>query len=98
MFRYEATCVVWASSGKGAWHFVTLPPELTEQLKVVRGGASRAWGSMRVEAVIGQSRWRTSLFPDSKAGAFLLPIKADVRAREGVKVGETVQVAVEVVL
>lgn len=97
-FRYQAECEIWVFAGKGGWHFATLPPNLTEPLRTVRGGHSGAWGSLRVEATVGASTWRTSLFPDSKAGAFLLPIKAAVRKKEKIAAGDTVLVTVEVAL
>jgi len=95
-FRYEAECELWTSPGKGGWCFITLPRDWTSPLKVVRGSQAGAWGSMRVEATIGASTWRTSLFPDSKAGAFLLPIKAEVRRREGIAPGDRVRVVVTI--
>jgi hypothetical protein len=97
-FRYDAECEIWAYSGKGGWHFATLPADLTAPLKTVRGGQSRAWGSMRVEATIGGSSWTTSLFPDSKSGCFLLPVKAAVRKQEGISAGDLVRVIVKIAL
>lgn len=92
---YEVEGEVWAYSGPGGWHFLTLPSELTQGLKTMRG-KSRAWGSMRVQVQLGDARWSTSLFPDTRSGAFLLPIKAEVRRREGVAAGDRVQVTIEV--
>ncbi len=45
-------------------------------------------------ATIGESRWQTSIFPDTKRNAYLLPIKADIRKAEGLAVGEAVDVSV----
>jgi hypothetical protein len=95
-FRYEAECEVWAYPGKAGWHFVSLPTDLTAPLKHVRGGQGSAWGSMRVEATIGASTWRTSLFPDTRSGAFLLPLKAEIRRRERLSAGDRVRVTVEI--
>ena len=95
--RYEATGEVWVWVGQAAWHFLTLPPDVSEGVRAIRG-KGRGWGSVRVEATLGGTTWRTSIFPDRKSGAFLLPLKADVRAREGVGGGDTVSVTVEVLL
>ena len=56
------------------------------------------WGSLRVTATIGGTTWRTSVFPDAKSGAFVLPLKAEVRRREGIGAGDRVAVAVEIEL
>lgn len=92
---YDVEGEVWAYAGPGGWHFLTLPAALTDGLKLLRG-RSRAWGSMRVEARLGDCHWRTSLFPDTKSGAFLLPIKAEVRRRAGVAAGDRISVQVEI--
>ena len=93
---YEFDAEVWLhSAGSGGWHFITVPPDVSEGLKVLRGPA-RNFGSMRVLARIGESRWRTSVFPDKGRGAFLLPVKLDVRRREGLGAGDRRRVTLEV--
>ncbi|MFN3585285.1 DUF1905 domain-containing protein [Phenylobacterium sp.] len=94
-FRYEAEGEVWAYSGPGGWHFITLPPEMAEGVRTV-GGRLAPFGSLRVTAVIGEVRWKTSLFADRRAGSFLLPVKAEVRRRAGLAAGQTVAYAVEI--
>ena len=53
------------------------------------------FGSIRVEVTLGGSTWRTSIFPDSKAGCYVLPVKKAVRTAEGVEIGDRVDVMVE---
>jgi len=57
---------------------------------------TRPWGSVRVTAMIGLSRWKTSLFRDTRRDAYLLPLKAAVRAKEAVRAGDTVEVTVRI--
>jgi hypothetical protein len=49
-----------------------------------------------VSAAIGNTTWKTSIFPDSKAGAYLLPVKAEVRKKEKIEAGSSVLVSVRV--
>jgi hypothetical protein len=91
MADYTFQSQLWLYEGKGSWHFVTLPRSLSAQIKAA-SVASSAFGSIRVVAMIGGSRWKTSLFPDSKAGAYLLPVKAAVRGKEKLRAGDTVEV------
>jgi hypothetical protein len=98
MFRYEMQSEIWVYPGKGGWHFVTLPPELGAQIKTVMAGMARPWGSLGVEAVIGQTRWRTSLFPDKTSGSLLLPIKTAVRVREDLRAGDIATLTIEIPL
>jgi len=91
-FTFKAK--LWMYQGKGAWFFVTLPKEQSERIRFLSGRKRRGWGSLRVTARIGKAVWKTSLFPDSKAGAYLLPIKAEVREAEGIKAGASIAVRI----
>jgi len=96
--RYEVEAEVWLYAGdKAAWHFLSLPAEMTDGIRGLRGPRV-GWGSLRVIATLGGTTWRTSIFPDAKSGAFILPLKADVRRRENVGAGDRVAVAVEIEL
>jgi hypothetical protein len=81
---YDLRARLWIYPGAAAWHFLTLPKA---QAKEIRGffGHTRGWGSLPVEATIGGTTWRTSIFPDSKSNSYLLPVKAAVRKAEGLE-------------
>lgn len=93
-FVFEAK--LWRYQGDTAWHFVTLPKDTSEQMRALSQGLRNAFGSLRVIVTIGKSTWRTSVFPDTKVGAFLLPIKAEVRKKEKISHGDTVSVSIEI--
>lgn len=90
----EFTAVLWASAGPGAWHFLTLPADGAAQIRFFRQ-RHHGFGTLRVTATIGGSRWATSLFPDKTSGSFFLPVKAEVRRREGLRAGDTATVKPE---
>ncbi|GAB3141034.1 hypothetical protein GCM10027057_24090 [Marisediminicola antarctica] len=46
-----------------------------------------------MSVTLGGSTWLTSIFPDSKSGTFLLPVKGSIRARERVAPGDVVGVS-----
>ena len=50
--------------------------------------------SFRVKARTGGTSWETSLFADQKRGAFLLPVKADVRRKEKIAPGDIIEVSI----
>jgi hypothetical protein len=83
-----------------AWHFVTIDgaageslsgTALMRRLEKSIGG----FGSLKVVARIGDSTFKTSLFPSKELG-WLLPVKAAVRKAEGVVAGDEVAVVLEV--
>jgi hypothetical protein len=60
-------------------------------------GLTNGFGSVRVDVTIGASKWRTSIFPDTKQGVYMLPIKAEVRKANALTTGSTVRAAIELV-
>jgi hypothetical protein len=94
VFRAE----LWEHSpgDPGSWHFVTLPLDLSEDI-ALESGPREGFGSVRVEVSIGSTTWRTSLFPDAAAGAFVLPVKKSVRRAEGLFAGGACEVTLGVV-
>ena len=88
---------VWLWKGNAAWHFVTLPEDLADEIDaMVQGRPSRGFGSVRVEVTVGSTTWRTSIFPDNARGSFLLPLKKAVRQAEGLTDGTQATVRLEV--
>lgn len=95
--KFSIKAKVWLYPGTEAnWHFITIPKKESDQIKDRFGHDARGWGSLPVNATIGATTWKTSIFPDKKAGAYLLPLKADVRKKEGVAVGKTIALTVEI--
>ena len=93
MITFTSPLWLWSGEG-GSWHFVTVPEEQSAEIRLEAAvaGPRRGFGSVRVEARVGDVRWRTSVFPQ-KAGTYLLPVKADVRRRAGIIAGDPVDVA-----
>jgi hypothetical protein len=49
-----------------------------------------------MRATIGATSWRTSVFPDSQSGCYLLAVKADVRNTEKLSAEDTVEISIRV--
>lgn len=82
--------------GTAAWHFANLPPELSAQIRSRFGSTARGWGSIRVSVRIGQTQWRTSLFPDRKSGTYLFAVKAEVRKAENLSDGDAITAKLQI--
>jgi hypothetical protein len=89
---------VWLYSGDAAWHFASVPKKTSDIMRDRFGALSQGWGLLPVMATIGATQWKTSVFPDKKAGAYLLPIKAKVRTAEHIAAGNTVTLELRVLL
>jgi len=88
---FEFTAPLWRYPGAEGWHFVSLPAEVSMEITDITAGTRRGFGSVRVAVTVGASSWRTSIFPDSKARAYLLPVKKAVRAAEHLEAGDEVR-------
>lgn len=86
--QFEISGTVWqwrtASKPNSAWYFLTIEGQAAAEIRFAAMGRSGGFGSIRVTATIGATRWQTSLFPHSESGGFLLPLKAAVRKAEGI--------------
>jgi hypothetical protein len=90
----RGTVWLWQGSDgaptKGSWYFLTIDGETAQAIRAHATNAA-AWGSVYVEARIGGTTWRTSLFPSKQAGGWLLPLKAAVRKAEKIVEGREVE-------
>jgi hypothetical protein len=93
LFRFEAP--LWLHTAEGGWHFVTLPSGVSDEIEEHAADSRRGFGSVPVQVTIGGTTWRTSIFPDTKAGAYVLPVKKAVRQAERISAGDVVEVTVE---
>ncbi len=91
------TARLWRWDGPAAWYFVSLPPDVSDDIADMVEGRTGGFGSVRVDVVVGSSQWSTSLFPDSREGTYLLPVKKAVRLAEDLDEGADVAVALTVV-
>jgi hypothetical protein len=92
--EFDGVVFRWDARTDSAWFFTALPPELSELIREIPR-PTRGFGSVRVEATIGGSRWRTSIFPGGD-GAYVLPLKRAVREAEGLIDGGPLSVALHV--
>ncbi len=47
---------------------------------------------------LGETRWKTSIFPDKKRGSYVLPLKASIRKKEHVFAEDTVALELKIIL
>ena len=98
--RHTGALWRWQGGSGGSWHFLTIDgaagealsgTALMRRMEKTLGG----FGSLKVSAAIGDSRFNTSLFPSKELG-WLLPVKASVRKAEGLYEGDEATVLLEV--
>lgn len=86
---------VWEWQGKGTWHFVTIGKQDSDEIKKDWVWPRKGFGSIPVNVKVGKTLWKTSIFPE-KGGTYVLPLKKSVRQAEGIKIGDVIQILIDV--
>jgi hypothetical protein len=85
---------IWEWRGPAPFYFVTVPEEESHAIKSAEKLVTYGWGMIPVKVTIGQTAWKTSLWP--KDGLYVVPLKDKIRQAEGLEEGQTVWVRLEV--
>jgi hypothetical protein len=97
LLAFDAELWIWNARRADSWTFVSLPADVSEQIRELAGGEHRGFGAVRVRATVGGSTWTTSIFPDNARDCYVLPIKRAVRNAETLGAGDIANVAVELI-
>ncbi len=92
----EFTADLWLHA-KGSWVFLTVPEDESEDIRELAPSFG-GFGSVRVRVTIGESEWKTSVFPQRSNGLFVLPVKKPIRTKECIDVGDTVEVELALII
>jgi hypothetical protein len=84
---------IWYWKGPSPFYFVTVPAEQCLDLKAASKFVTYGWGMIPVRAQIGETEWKTSLFP--KDDSYIVPIKAIIRKAENLEEGDSVKLRLE---
>lgn len=87
-FAFEAEVIYWR--GPSPFFYAPIPPAQAVELGQLARHVTYGWGMIPVDATIGGVTFYTALFP--KDETYLLPLKAAVRRKTGVTVGDTISV------
>ena len=81
MLRYAFEGEVWFSMNPNAVYFVSLPADISAEILELVGTSLNPWGTVPVDATIGDYTWYTSMFPREGRGCYDLPLNAKTRQR-----------------
>ena len=102
MEEFTVTTRLWRwqpVTAPAAWFFLTIAGDAADgiRLAAISGqwlDGRKGFGSARVEVTIGDTSWKTSVFPHKESGGWILPVKAAVRKAEGLGEGDAVTMTV----
>jgi len=90
VYRFKSKLWIWPGATAN-WHFLTVPKKESADIKS-KIKTRRGFGSVKVCVQMGEAKWETSIFPDSKSGTYLLPVRAKVRREEEIDPGDSVSI------
>lgn len=90
--EFKGEIIYWR--GPAPYLFVAVPEEQSRDLKAISTMVTYGWGVIPVHVRIGETEWKTSLFP--KEGRYLVPIRMSVQKSENLKVGDNVVLQLEI--
>ncbi len=92
--KYQFTAQPWQHQSPGGWWFVTLPTEISAEIRTHLKEFEEGWGRLKARAQINQHPWETAIWFDTKAQSYLLPLKADVRKKADIVIGKTIELTI----
>lgn len=95
---YKMKGKVWLYPGMVGWHFISVDKKESAVIMELFGNKKRGFGSVPVKVTVGETNWRTSIFPDRKSGTYLLPIKASVREKENIEAEKTISYSIKILI
>jgi len=96
LIPYRFTATIWQHTPPGGWYFVSLPRDVSDEIRGMLQAEEEGWGRLKAIATIGSTQWNTAIWYDTKYKTYLLPVKAAVREKEKLVAGIEVKVMVKV--
>jgi len=87
-FEFVGEAIEWR--GPAPFVFVAMPQDVSDEIKALSHLVTYGWGCIPATVTIGGTTFTTSLMP--RNGIYLVPVKVVVQRAEGTKVGDMVQV------
>lgn len=92
--RYRFSAKIWRYKSQGGWFFVSLPLDLSEEIRSQLKWQEEGWGRMKATARIEKIEWETAIWFDSKLKTYLLPLKKEIRIKAQLKLDDEIPVEV----
>ena len=86
---------------RGTYHLVTFADKQAEAIAMharlyrLEFGRRRGFGSVKVTATIGDTSWKSSVFPQRKQSEWVLLVSKTVMRKEGLEAGAPLKVSLD---
>lgn len=81
LIKYTFSAKIWQYEGPNGWFFVSLPQDLSKEIRENLKWQEEGWGRLKATAQIQTQEWKTAIWFDTKQNTYLLPLKAAIRTK-----------------
>ncbi|WP_422860009.1 DUF1905 domain-containing protein [Flagellimonas sp. S174] len=92
--KYQFKTKMWRHNAPGGWHFVSIPKDISKEIRKNLQWQEEGWGRMKAIARIDHVQWDTAIWFDSKADTYILPIKAEIRKKTKLEMDQKLSMAI----
>ncbi len=93
MLKFEISGTVIEWRGPAPFYFLPTPFEVTEEIELYKRELTYGWGVIPAKVTIGTTTVTTSLIP--RNGSFFIPLKDAVRKPNGISLGDSINLVLE---
>jgi len=94
--KYAFSSKIWKYNGTGGWFFISLPKDISREIRENSGWQEEGWGRMKAAAEVKGFTWDTAIWFDKKQATYLLPLKAEIRNKAGLQLNDIIAVSVSI--
>ena len=92
--KYEYTATLWQHQAPGGWYFVSLPKQISKEIREHLQWQEEGWGRMKARAQIADVQWETAIWFDTKHDTYILPVKAEIRKKAQLTLNQSITMCV----
>jgi hypothetical protein len=81
LIKYTFSAKIWQYEGPNGWYFVSLPLDISKEIRENLKWQEEGWGRLKATAQIENQEWKTAIWFDTKQNTYLLPLKAAIRTK-----------------
>lgn len=94
---YSFSGKIWQyQSPKGGWYFISLPCDISKEIRENFKTQEEGWGRLKANAEIQGVKWETAIWYDSKKASYLLPIKSEIRKKAKLDLENTIEIKISI--
>lgn len=93
---YGFTGKIWKHKASGGWFFVSLPRDISKEIREHLKWQEEGWGRMKASAKVNGIEWESAIWFDKKLNTYSLPLKVDIRRKASLNLDEKITVSISI--